>query len=240
MKKEEFKEKLKKYANSISIELNDNKLEKFYNYKNLLIEWNKKINLTSITEDEDIINKHFIDCLTIYKYIGVNKKIIDIGTGAGFPGLPLQIVNDKNEMVLFDSLQKRIKVLNEIISNISINNISTLHGRAEEIFQNSKYREKFDIAVSRAVACLNILAEYMLPAVKLGGNCICMKGSNINEEIIQAEKAIFTLGGKIEKVEEFVLPYTDIKRNIVLIKKVKSTPKQYPRRPGTPSKSPII
>ena len=238
--KEEFKNLLKKRVNKINIVLNDKQLDLMFEYKNLILEWNEKINLTAIKEDEDFINKHFVDSLTIAKYIvNKNANIIDIGTGAGFPGIPINIYSNCN-IVLFDSLNKRLKVLDDIIEKLQLSNIQTLHGRAEETFRNKQHREKFDIATSRAVANLNVLAEYMLPAVKVGGICICMKAGNIEEEVEQAKKAIEILGGKIEEVEKLILPETDIERSIVIIRKIKSTPKNYPRKPGTPSKDPII
>lgn len=240
MQEIEFKEKLKERAKKIDIDLNNEQLENFYQYKELILEWNEKINLTAIKEDEEFLNKHFIDSLTVTKYISnENKKIIDIGTGAGFPGIPIKIVRD-NEIVLFDSLNKRLKVLDSIIQDLNLNNVRTLHGRAEETFKTKEYRESYDIATSRAVANLNVLAEYMLPAIKVGGKCICMKAGNIEEELNEAKKAIRLLGGKIEKVEKIILPDTQIERNIIIIKKVANTPKQYPRKPGTPSKDPIV
>ena len=165
--------------------------------------------------------------------------MIDIGTGAGFPGIPLKIINDKLEVTLLDSLNKRVNFLNIVINELNLNNIEAIHGRAEEVFKNKKYREMYDIATSRAVAQLNVLVEYMLPAVKVGGTCICMKGNNIKEELDKSSKAIKVLGGKLEKVEEFVIPNTDYKRNIIIIKKEKSTPIKYPRKAGIPSKEPI-
>lgn len=240
MQEKEFKKVLKEKASKLSINLSDNQLEKFYQYKNILLEWNKKINLTAITDDKEMIDKHFIDSITIYPYIKKNKRIIDIGTGAGFPGIPVQIINDDNHMTLFDSLQKRLNVLDDIIRKINLKNTQTLHGRAEETFKNEEFREKFDIAISRAVASLNILVEYMLPSVCVGGYCICMKSNEIQEEISIAKKAIELLGGKIDKIEEVQLPDTEIKRKIIIIKKVKNTPKKYPRKPGMPNKSPIV
>lgn len=234
----EFKEKLKVRAEKINVFLTEEQLENFYNYKNLILEWNEKINLTAIKDEEEFINKHFVDSLTISKYIEENKEIIDIGTGAGFPGIPTKILKE-NKIVLFDSLNKRLKVLDEIISKLKLSNIETLHGRAEETFNNIKYREKFDIATSRAVANLNVLVEYMLPAVKINGICICMKAGNVEVELKEAKKAIEILGGKVEKIENIILPETDIERTIILIRKVRQTPKKYPRKPGTPSKEPI-
>lgn len=234
-----FKSKLKENAEIIGVTLNDEMLEQFYNYKNLIVEWNEKINLTAITDDLEFIVKHFIDSLTINKYIEKNKTIIDIGTGAGFPGIPLKVLNKDNEIVLFDSLNKRLKVLEDIIEKIGFKNIKTLHGRAEETFKNVEHREKYDIATSRAVASLNVLAELMLPAVKVGGICICMKGNNAETEIKEAKKAIKELGGEIISVDKIILPELNLERNIIAVKKVKQTPKQYPRKPGTPQKSPI-
>ena len=239
MEEKDFKEELRKAAESIEITLDNVMLEKFYDYKNMIIEWNEKINLTAITEDTEYIIKHFVDSITVSKYIGTDKKVIDIGTGAGFPGIPLNIVNNNNNTVLFDSLNKRLKVLEEIINELGLKNIITLHGRAEETFKNKEYREKFDIATSRAVAALNVLAELMLPAVKVGGICICMKGNNAEEEIVDAKKAIKEMGGEIIKVEKIVLPILNLERNIIIIKKVKQTSNKYPRKPGTPQKEPI-
>lgn len=240
MDKNQFKNTLYLNAKKIGIELEEEQLEKFYEYKTLILGWNEKINLTAITDDMDFIIKHFIDSLTIFKYVNKNdNKIIDIGTGAGFPGIPLKILNESNNIILFDSLNKRLKVLEDIIEKLDLKNVETLHGRAEETFKNKNYREKFDVATSRAVASLNVLAELMLPAVKVGGICICMKGNNAEEEIKNAYKAIKTLGGKIEKVERIILPEQELERNIIIIKKVKNTPNIYPRKPGTPQKQPL-
>lgn len=234
-----YLENLKKYANKIEINLTDEMIEQFNKYMNLLIDWNEKINLTAITEPDDIILKHFIDSLTVLKYLKNEDKVIDIGTGAGFPGLPLKIVNPDIEMYLADSLNKRINFLNIVIHSLTLNNISTIHTRIEDLGRDKEYREKFDIVTSRAVANFNVLLEYMLPLLKIGGRCICMKGSNI-EEIKSSKKALEVLGGKIEKIEEFMLPFSDIKRNIIIVKKVKNTPNKYPRKAGIPSKNPII
>lgn len=239
MEEKIFKEKLEKHSKIIGVELDNTMLEKFYNYKNLIVDWNEKINLTAITDDLEFIIKHFVDSITINKYIEKNKTIIDIGTGAGFPGIPIKILNKDNKVILFDSLNKRLKVLEDIIEKIDLANIETLHGRAEETFKNIKYREKYDIAVSRAVASLNVLVELMLPAVKVGGKCICMKGNNAEIEIKEAKKAIKELGGVIEKVEKITLPELNLERNIVIIKKIKPTHNKYPRKPGTPQKLPI-
>ena len=238
MEFEIFSEELENAAKQIEIELTKKQIEKFYNYMNLLLEWNEKINLTAIIEPREVILKHFVDSLTIAKYIKKNEKLIDVGTGAGFPGIPLSIVKENTDIVLLDSLNKRINFLEEIKQNLKLKNITTIHGRAEEFGKNKKEREIYDIATSRAVAPLNILLEYLLPLVKVGGKAICMKGSNI-EEIENAKNALEILGGKIEKIEEITLPNSDIKRNIIIVKKVKNTPSKYPRKPGTPSKEPI-
>ncbi len=240
MEKEQFFNNLKVYANELNIELTVLQLEKFYTYMKLLLEWNEKINLTAITEPEEIIKKHFVDSLTIKKYIKDNLAIIDVGTGAGFPGIPLNIVLNDCKIILLDALNKRLNFLNEVIKQNNLQNLETMHFRAEEAGKNEIYREKFDIATSRAVAPLNVLVEYLLPFVKIGGKCICMKGSNIEEEIENSKKAINILGGKIEKVEKFCLPETDIVRNIIVITKINNTPAKYPRKAGTPSKEPII
>lgn len=238
MEFEIFSEELEIKAKQIEIELTKEQIEKYYNYMNLLLEWNEKINLTAIIEPREIILKHFVDSLTIAKYIKENEKLIDVGTGAGFPGIPLSIVKENTDIVLLDSLNKRINFLEEVKENLKLENITTIHGRAEEFGKNKNEREKYDIATSRAVASLNILLEYLLPLVKVGGRAICMKGSNI-EEIENAKNALEILGGKIEKIEEITLPNSDIKRNIIIVKKVKNTPSKYPRKPGIPSKEPI-
>lgn len=235
----EFKKTLKETAIQIGEMLNDKQLDQFYTYKQLILEWNEKINLTAITDDMEFIIKHFVDSFTISKYISRNQQVIDIGTGAGFPGIPIQLLHKGNQMTLMDSLNKRIKVLEDISEKIELENVSFIHGRAEEIFQNKNYREQYDIAVSRAVANLNVLVELMIPAVKVGGICICMKGNNVEQELMDAQKAIGELGGKILKVDQIILPELNLKRNIVIIKKQKETPKKYPRKPGTPQKQPI-
>ena len=225
-------EDLQKYA-----DLNDEQVEKFKKYFELLIEWNEKINLTSITKENDVITKHFADSLSIQKYIKYNSKVIDVGTGAGFPGIPLKISNNTLEITLLDSLNKRINFLNTIIQELHMEKINAIHGSAVYFGHDSNHREKYDYAVCRAVAKLNVLAEYMLPYLKIGGYFICMKGPNIEEEIETAQKALRILGGKIEKIESFELE--ENQRNIIIIKKEKSTPKNFPRKSGIPSKQPI-
>lgn len=239
MEKIEFLRHVKQKAQEIGYTLQEEQLEQFFIYKELLIEWNKKMNLTAIEQEEDIITKHFIDSLSIASYIPDTAKVIDIGTGAGFPGIPLKILKKDLSITLLDSLNKRITFLEEVIRNLSLENIQAVHARAEELAHKEEYREQYDIAVSRAVAPMHTLLEYMLPYVKIGGKCICMKGPNLQEESKDLQNCLETLGGKIEKIEEIVLPETEIKRNIMLIKKENKTLKKYPRNPGMPSKKPL-
>ena len=239
MKMEEFKREFEKYLEKMSISLNKEQYDQFYAYMVLLIEWNEKINLTAITEPQEIILKHFVDSLTIAKYIEEGKTIIDMGTGAGFPGIPLKIYRNDVKVVLADSLNKRIKFLNEVIEKLQLKNIETIHCRAEELGKNKEYREKFDYATSRAVANLSTLSEYLLPFVKLNGSGIFMKTMEIDEELENAKKAIKILGGKIEKVDKFEIPESDLGRSIIIVKKEKQTPSKYPRKPGTPAKEPL-
>ena len=239
MGKEEFNNLLDKYLNETNLKFNEKQKEQLYLYMNLLIEWNEKINLTAITKPEEIILKHFIDSITISKYIKSGSYICDIGTGAGFPGIPLKILRDDITVILVDSLNKRIKFLDEVIEKLELKNIQTIHARAEEFGQNKKYREKFDIATSRAVANLSTLSEYLLPLVKVNGRAICMKGPGATEEISGAKNAIKLLGGKIQNISEFELPNSDIERCVIEITKEKNTQSKYPRKAGLPSKEPI-
>ena len=236
MELEEFKKEMVKKSN---INLTDLQIHQFYGYMNLLQEWNEKINLTAIVEPYDVILKHFVDSITILNFIRENDKIVDIGTGAGFPGIPIKIMKQGIKITLLDSLNKRIKFLDEVINKLKLEDIKTIHARAEEFGQAQEYREQFDIAVSRAVAPMNILLEYLLPTVKVGGKCICMKGPEIEVEIENSSKALKILGGEIENVEKITLADTDIKRTIIIVRKNSQTPNKYPRNAGTPSKTPI-
>lgn len=225
----------------LGIDINEDKINSFILYKELLKEWNKKINITSITDDEEIDIKHFIDSITPLTTDLFRKdiKMIDIGTGGGFPGVPLKIINEDMEVVLLDSLKKRITFLNEIIDKLDLKNIISIHGRAEELGRDKSYREKYDIAISRAVASLNTLSEYCLPFVKVGGFFISMKGSDVDEELKEAEKSIRILGGKLKEKKVIKLPLSDITHSLIIIEKIKETPTKYPRGGGKPKKKPL-
>ena len=239
MELEEFTLIFNNYLKDLELELKQEQIKKFYTYMNLLIEWNKRINLTAIIEPKEIILKHFIDSLTISKYIEDGANVIDVGTGAGFPGIPLKICRNNIKVTLLDSLNKRINFLNEVINELNLKDIEAIHGRAEELGKNKAYREKFSVSTSRAVANLSTLAEYLLPFLKVNGKCICMKGVEIEEELNSAKNAIKILGGVLENKEVFKLPKSDLGRSIILIKKLKNTPNKFPRKPGTPAKEPI-
>ena len=239
MEKEVFVKQLTEKAKKLEITLEDKQVENFYQYMLLLIEWNKKMNLTAIIEPEEIIVKHFIDSLTIYPYIQKEDNILDIGTGAGFPGIPIKLAQSSFQVTLLDSLNKRICFLQEVIQKLELKEIRAIHGRAEEFIKQPNQRESYDIVTSRAVAKLNILLEYMLPFVKMGGKCICMKALEVEEELEEAKKAIKILGGKIEKIDTITLPESEIKRKIIIIKKIQRTPMLYPRKAGVPMKTPI-
>lgn len=237
----EFYNDMKKKLKELEIDFNNNQGELMYKFMNLVCQWNEKINLTAITEPREFILKHLVDSLVVLKYLKQDARVLDLGTGAGFPGIPLNIMrNDDIEYTLVDSLNKRILFLSEVTHRLNLSNISLIHSRVEDLANTSNYRENYDIVVSRAVAPLNVLAEYMLPFVKIGGICLCMKGSNIEEELSISRKAIDTLGGKILDIEKVKLPDSDIERNIIIVEKVKETDNKYPRKAGIPRKSPII
>lgn len=239
MEYKEFKKILCEKMQDINIILSEMQVEQFFKYMNLLLEWNEKINLTAITDENEIILKHFVDSLTICKYLENKNSLIDVGTGAGFPGIPVKIVRPDLKIVLLDSLNKRVKFLNDVIEKLDLKNIVALHGRAEEVARKPEYREQFDIATSRAVANLPVLLEYLVPFVKVGERCICMKGAEIEEELNSAGKAIMVLGAKVDKVDDFLLPGSDMRRNLVILEKMKETSGKYPRKAGVPAKDPI-
>ncbi len=235
---EEFKKEfLNKSINNI--EVNDIQLEKFYKYMIGIIEWNKKINVTSITDEKMFIVKHFIDSLTVNQYLEGKESIIDIGTGAGFPGIPLKIVNEDKRFVLIDSINKKLNVIRNINEDIKLKNLEIIHSRAEDLANKSEYREMFDIATTRAVSNFSTILEYMLPFVKVGGLAICMKGPNYEKELSDGKRAIDLLGGKLEKIESINIE-NKLERNLIIIKKIKNTPSKYPRGKGKPLKEPIM
>lgn len=223
------------------IELTSEQVEQFQIYYEFLVEKNKVMNLTAITEYEEVVQKHFVDSISLVNAIDVSSYIslIDVGTGAGFPGIPLKIVFPHLNIVLLDSLNKRILFLNEVIEKLHLQNIRAIHSRAEDAAKNKEYREQFDLCVSRAVANLSSLSEYCLPFVKKGGLFVSYKSSNVDDEIVDAKKAFFLLGGKYVEKKEFNLPDSDIGRSLVVIKKEKTTPSKYPRKAGLPSKEPL-
>jgi len=234
---------LQKQAQEIGIILTEKQIAQFQTYYDMLIETNKVMNLTAITELEEVISKHFIDSLLLIQaypdIAGQKLKVLDLGTGAGFPGIPLKIAFPSLQITLMDSLNKRVKFLKSVIDELKLCDIEAVHGRAEEAARNTTYREQFDLCVSRAVANLATLSEYTLPFVKIGGMCIPYKAAGVEEEVDAAKKAIQILGGKLTTVKKVALPETEIERSFILIDKVKKTPKTYPRKPGTASKEPI-
>lgn len=232
---------MREELSEFSIELSEHQLLQFYQYFELLVEWNKVMNLTAITELEDVVTKHFVDSLSLVKAVPdlSDEKILDMGTGAGFPGIPLKIVFPELKITLLDSLNKRINFLNEVIGQLQLGEIQAVHGRAEDYGRDKLYREQYDYCVSRAVANLSTLSEYCMPYVKIGGAFIPYKSGKIEEELNQAKGAVKLLGGKIEEVVTFVLPKTDVERSFVIVRKTEGTSKKYPRKAGLPSKEPL-
>jgi 16S rRNA (guanine527-N7)-methyltransferase len=232
---------LEKILKSANLECTSEQLENFVIYKNMIQEWNKKINITSITEDEEIYMKHFVDSIIVKNYFDMDKvdKMIDIGTGGGFPGIPLKIISDEMEVTLLDSLNKRIIFLEEVVEVLGLENVDMIHGRAEDYGSNDEYREQYDLSISRAVAPLNILSEYCIPFVKVGGCFISMKSGDVEKEIEESEKALEILGGRIKETIKYKLPGTDISRSIIIIEKFRDTPDKYPRKAGKPTKKPL-
>lgn len=222
--------------------LTEEQLQQFFQYYELLTEWNRVMNLTAITDYREVVLKHFADSIVLVQVYDMTETctVIDIGTGAGFPGIPLKIAYPKLRVTLLDSLNKRVKFLNQVILQLGLTGIEAIHGRAEDLAKREEYRECFDLCVSRAVANLASLSEYCIPYVRVGGYFISYKSGNSEEEIRQAEKAIHILGGKLADVKKIVLPDSDISRSFVIIQKEKSTEKKYPRKAGTPAKDPIL
>ena len=225
----------------LGISLTEQQSEQLYEYYRLLVEWNSFMNLTGITEFSEVVQKHFVDSLSIVKVKNMNDvdNLIDVGTGAGFPGLPLKIVFPHLKVTLLDSLNKRIDFLNAVIEKTGLTGIETIHGRAEDFAKPGLKREIYDLCVSRAVANLATLSEYCLPYVKIGGEFIPYKSGEVADELQDAKSAVFLLGGKVESCENFDLPGSDIHRSLVRIKKVGGCPKRYPRKAGMPSKVPL-
>ncbi|WP_298844281.1 16S rRNA (guanine(527)-N(7))-methyltransferase RsmG [Clostridium sp.] len=238
----EYFDILNEASNNVGLKFDQKKYDQFMLYKDLIKEWNEKINLTAIKEDEAIVKKHFIDSMKVFKFDQLKnaKSVIDIGTGGGFPGIPMKIIKPEVNIVLLDSLNKRIIFLNEVINRLNLKNIKAIHGRAEDFAREKQYREKFDIAVSRAVANLTVLSEYCIPYVKVGGYFVAMKGPAVEDEIKLSKNAIRMLGGQIEHIEKVQIEGSDLNHNLVIIKKISQTHKEYPRKAGMVTKAPLV
>lgn len=237
MNQKQFKRELEKQG----ISLTEAKLQQFQIYYHTLVEWNEKMNLTAITDQEEVYLKHFYDSVTAAFYYDFDEgvHICDVGAGAGFPSIPLKICFPDLKVSIVDSLKKRISFLNHLASELNLQDVNFYHDRAELFGKNPSFREKFDVVTARAVARMSVLSELCLPLVKVGGKMIAMKGSNFNEEMKEADRAIHTLGGEVRSDETFLLPEEESERNIAIIEKVRKTPKKYPRKPGTPNKNPL-
>ncbi|SHI45253.1 16S rRNA (guanine(527)-N(7))-methyltransferase RsmG [Parasporobacterium paucivorans] len=239
-----MKYNLQDFANRLekmNVSLSDSQMEQFVKYYELLIEKNKVMNLTSITDFDEVILKHFVDSLSCVKAVNMNgvKSVIDVGTGAGFPGIPIKIVFPQISVTLMDSLSKRVGFLTEVIEALDLRDISAVHGRAEEMGQDPQYRERYDMCVSRAVSNLAVLSEYCLPFVEENGVFVSYKAGEIQDEVKGAEHPIALLGGRVESITSFDLPDSEIKRTLLVIKKTGKTPEKYPRKPGMPAKKPL-
>ena len=237
----QIEELLAESCKKINIELTEKQIKQFMDYKDMLLEWNEKFNLTAITDEREIILKHFVDCLAISAGAELaGKKIIDVGTGAGFPGVPVKIAFPDTQMILLDSLNKRITFLEELKNKLGLENVTCIHSRAEDGGADKNLREGFDLCISRAVANLAVLSEYCLPFVKVGGCFISMKGPDVKDELNESEKAIKVLGGEVKEVKLINIPETDINHSLIIIKKIKPTPSKYPRKAGKAKKEPIM
>ena len=238
MNLEEFKNKFISELKNYNIDIDDKQIEQFYIYMKKILDWNEKVNLTAIKNEDEFIVKHFVDSLTVSRYVVNSKSLIDIGTGAGFPGIPLKIINENLKVTLIDSVNKKLNVIKDINNELNLKDLEIIHTRAEDLAIKKEYRECYDIATTRAVSNLTTILEYMLPFVKIGGYAICMKGPNFKEELKDSKKAIEILGGQFEKIESLNVG-NELERNIIIIKKVKQTPNKYPRGQGKPLKEPI-
>ena len=235
---EEFKRIFIEESKYLNLEISDEKLKLFFDYMKGIIEWNDKINVTAITDEKMFIVKHFVDSLAINKFAVSSNSIIDIGTGGGFPGIPLKIMNKDSKITLIDSVNKKLNVIRDITKDMDLGSLEIIHSRAEDLAAKTEYREMYDMATTRAVSNFTTILEYMLPFVKVGGIAVCMKGPNFKEELEEAKVAIDVLGGKFEKIESLNVG-EELERNIIIIKKVKNTPKKFPRGQGKPLKEPI-
>ena len=234
----EFKNIFLEELEKNNLNLKEEKIKVFYEYMLEILDWNEKINVTAIKDEREFIRKHFIDSLTVCRDIKDGESVIDIGTGAGFPGIPIKIINDNSKVTLIDSVNKKLNVIRNVSKDIKLQNLEIIHTRAEDLANKEEYREKFDVVTTRAVSNFSTIAEYMLPFVKIGGKAICMKGPNFKEELETSKKAINVLGGEISSIRTEIIS-EDFERNIIIIKKVKNTPKKFPRGQGKPLKEPI-
>lgn len=234
----EFKNIFLEELEKNNLKLDENKIKTFYDYMLGILDWNDKINVTAITDEREFIRKHFIDSLTVCSNIADGESVIDVGTGAGFPGVPIKIVKENSKVTLIDSVNKKLNVIRNISEEINLQNLEIIHTRAEDLANKEEYREKFDVVTTRAVSNFSTIVEYMLPFIKVGGKAICMKGPNFKEELEASKKAIDVLGGEISSIRTEIIS-EDFERNIIIIKKVKNTPKKFPRGQGKPLREPI-
>jgi 16S rRNA (guanine527-N7)-methyltransferase len=237
----ENKEVLINGMKELGVDATQETVERLIAFMKIMLEWNEKVNLTAITEEREVFIKHFLDSVTCLStgYIKEGMSVIDVGTGAGFPGVPLKILMDNLKMTLLDSLNKRVIYLNEAAKMLNLRDTKVMHARAEEAGSSKEHREVYDIVLSRAVASMSVLCEYCLPFAKVGGFFLCQKGPDIKDEMKEADAAIRIMGGKVREVKEYLLPFSDIKHNIIIIEKIAATPTKYPRKPGKPAANPI-
>lgn len=236
---QEWLERVVHDARNFGLELDRRQMDRFGLYAEMMVAWNENVNLTAITDDEGIAVKHFVDSLTVLPWVPKGSTVVDVGTGAGFPGIPFAVVRSDLQVTLLDSLDKRVRFLESVTKGLGLKNVRTQHGRAEDFGRKAGWRENFDVAVARAVAGLPVLLEYCLPFVRIGGLFLAMKGTDMKEEANASGRALQVLGGRIVEIRSFLLPGTDMERNIVVVEKIKPTPKGYPRKSGRPSREPI-